>query len=293
MKKITLVVMFSAVMLAIIAAPASGLAQQRACTKDELQRAAEIYVTAQTKGDRSILPLVEGYGYMENIAPFDIAKGIINKPMKIDHQFTMYDIGTCQTFTELIVTDKAEPYVLGTRLRVYRDKIAELEIIWTTTGYWGFNADAYLKYVNMENWGEIPAAQRSSREHLVYAGSSYLDAFIDGNIDRVPWGQPCVRIEGGAYTGKGVPEDVCSPVPSDVNIGNRRYVVDETIGAVVVFCTFGMGTPGGESGRPDTHLFRVENGKLRYAHTLTHMLQSDFQPSKPKADGDGKPKSKP
>jgi len=275
----------------MLMASATGLAQQRACTKDELKRAAEIYVNAQAKGDRSILPLAEGYGYMENIANADITKGIINKAMKIDHQFTMYDMGTCQTFTELIVTNKAEPYVLGTRLRVYRDKIAELEIVWTTTAYWGFNADAYLKYVNMENWGEIPANQRSSREHLLYAGSSYLDAFIDGNIDRVPWGQPCVRIEGGAYTGRGTPEDVCSPVPTGVNIGNRRYVVDETIGAVVIFCTFGMGTPGGGSGAPDTHLFRVENGKLRYVHTLTHMLQSDFVPT-PK-EGGAKPKAKP
>ena len=276
---------------AVLMASATGLAQQRACTKDELKRAAETYVTAQTKGDRSILPLVEGYGYMENIANADITKGIINKAMKIDHQFTMYDVGTCQTFTELIITNKAEPYVLGTRLRVYRDKIAELEIVWTTTGHWLFNADNYLKYVNMEDWGEIPPDRRSSREHLLYAGSAYIDSFIDGNIDRVPWGQPCVRIEGGAYTGRGTPEDVCSPVPSGVNIGNRRFVVDETIGAVVIFCTFGMGTPGGGSGAPDTHLFRVQDGKLRYVHTLTHMLQSDFQPSKPKADGGGKPKT--
>jgi hypothetical protein len=26
-----------------------------------------------------------------------------------------------------------------------------------------------------------------------------------------------------------------------------------------------------------THLFRVENGKLRYVHTLTHLLQANFQ----------------
>ena len=31
------------------------------------------------------------------------------------------------------------------------------------------------------------------------------------------------------------------------------------------------------SGAPDTHLFRVENGKLHYVHTLTHLLQANFQ----------------
>ena len=62
-----------------------------------------------------------------------------------------------------------------------------------------------------------------------------------------------------------------------MNIANRRFVVDETIGAVVAFCTFGAGTAAGGSGAPDTHLFRVENGKLRHVHTLTHLLQANFQ----------------
>jgi len=56
-----------------------------------------------------------------------------------------------------------------------------------------------------------------------------------------------------------------------------HHVVDEVLGSVVAFCTFGAGGPNGGSGAPDTHLFRVENGKLRYVHTLTHLLQSAFR----------------
>ena len=78
------------------------------------------------------------------------------------------------------------------------------------------------------------------------------------------------------HTGKGAPDDSCQVgVPSGVNIANRHFVVDETIGAVVAFCTFGAGSANGGSGAPDTHLFRVENGKLRYVHTLTHLLQAN------------------
>jgi hypothetical protein len=62
-----------------------------------------------------------------------------------------------------------------------------------------------------------------------------------------------------------------------VNIANRRFIVDETTGTVQVFCTFGAGGPNGGSGAPDSHLFRIENGKLRDAHTLTHLLQASFQ----------------
>jgi len=124
----------------------------------------------------------------------------------------------------------------------------------------------------------VPAEKRDSRTTLVAAANAYLDAFLEGKMDLVPWGVPCNRTEGGAHTGKGLPDDSCQVgVPSGVNIANRRFVVDETMGAVVAFCTFGAGGPNGGSGAPDTHLFRVENGKLRYVHTLTHLVQANFR----------------
>jgi hypothetical protein len=258
-------------------APTAGFAQI-SCSRDGLQRAVDLYIAAQTKGDTSGLPLAAGLGYAENMARVAIDNGLIKTAMKIDHHRSLLDPSTCQTFTEVIVTNKEKPYVLGTRLRVNRDKIAEIEILWTTTGYWLFNADAYLKWSSSENWGVIPASQRDTRDTLVAAANAYLDAFLEGKKDLVPWGYPCNRTEGGAHTGKGVPEDSCDVgVPSGVNIANRRFVVDSTIGAVVVFCTFGAGSAGGGSGAPDTHLFRVENGKLKYVHTLTHLLQANFR----------------
>jgi len=253
------------------------------CTRGGLHEAVDLYLAAQTKGDLSGLPLAKGIGYWENVAPADIQTGFITKPMKIDHQRSFFDTDTCQSFTEAIVTDKAAPYVFGTRLRVNHDKIAEVEILWTTTGYWLFNADAYLKYSSTEHWDPIPADRRDSRGVLVAAANAYLDAFLEKKIDRVPWGFPCVRVEGGAYTGKDLPTDSCEVgVPAGVNIANRHFVVDEVLGTVQVFCTFGAGGPNGGSGAPDSHLFHVENGKLRYVHTLTHLLQSSFRGSPPK-----------
>ena len=270
---------------AALLAPVGACAQPPApqpvsisCVRGGLQRAVDLYIEAQTKGDTSGLPLAAGLGYVENMASAEIAEGLISTPLKIDHHRSLLDESTCQTFTEVIVTDPAKPYVLGTRLRVNHDKIAEIEIIWTTTGYWLFNAENYLKYSSSEDWGPIPAEQRDSRGTLTAAANAYLDAFLERRIDLVPWGFPCVRVEGGAYTGRGTPTDSCEVgVPAGVNIVNRRFVVDEVIGSVVVFCTFGAGGPTGGSGSPDTHLFRVENGKLRYVHTLTHLLQSAFR----------------
>jgi len=253
---------------------------QVSCTRGGLQRAVDMYIDAQTNGDISELPLPAGAGYWENEVRMDIDEGLVNKAMTINFHRSLLDTDSCQTFTEVIVTDADEPYVLGTRMRINHEKIAELEMIWTTTGYWLFNADNYLKYSSTEDWGPIPAADRDTRGTLVSAANAYLDAFLEGKIDQVPWGFPCVRVEGGMYTGKGSPDDSCEVgVPAGVNIANRRFVVDEVLGSVVVYCTFGAGGPNGGSGAPDTHLFRVENGKLRYVHTLTHLLQSSFRSS--------------
>jgi hypothetical protein len=289
MKRLAL---FGLVLSSALLAPLTTVAQPPAqsggpisCTRGGLQNAVDLYIEAQTKGDKSGLPLPNGMGYWENAARVDIETGIINTAMEIDHHRSLFDESSCQTFTEVIVTDEETPYVLGTRMRINHDKIAEIEIVWTTTGYWLFNADAYLQYSSTEDWGPIAPEARDSYGTLVSAANAYLDAFLEGKIDQVPWGFPCVRIEGGAYTGKGSPDDSCEVgVPAGVNIANRHFVVDEVTGSVVVFCTFGAGGPNGGSGSADTHLFRVENGKLRYAHTLTHLLQANFQDTEEPAE---------
>jgi hypothetical protein len=280
MKRITLMCLNLTLGSALLA-PALSHAEV-SCTRGGLQQAVDLYIAAQTKGDVSGMPLAKGIGYWENAAPADMQKGLITKPMKVDHQRSFLDTATCQSITEVIVTDKAAPYVLSTRLRVNHDKITEVEILWTTTGYWLFNADSYLKYSSTENWDPIPAEKRDTRDTLIGAANAYLDAFLEKRIDLVPWGFPCVRVEGGAYTGKGSPSDSCEVgVPAGVNIVNRRFVVDEVLGTVSVYCTFGVPGLNGGSGSADSHVFRVENGKLRYVHTLTHLLQANFRGNTP------------
>lgn len=50
---------------------------------------------------------------------------------------------------------------------------------------------------------------------------------------------------------------------------SHRYVIDEIYGVVNIFLGF-PGLDGGSSEpAPDSHTFRVVNGKLRYIHTLS------------------------
>ena len=188
------------------------------CTRGGLQEAANLYLAAQTKGDLSGLPLAAGVGYWENIAPADIKQGLINKPMKIDFSRSVFDTDSCQSYTEVIVNDKTAPYVLGTRLRVNHDKIAEVEILWTTTGYWLFNAEAYLKYSSTEKWEPIAAERRDTRGTLLAAANAYLDAFLEKKIDLVPWGFP-------VYASKAGPTPVRGPL---LTVAKSVYLAGST-----------------------------------------------------------------
>jgi hypothetical protein len=115
----------------------------------------------------------------------------------------------------------------------------------------------------------IPEDKRNTRQELISAANAYLDYFSDKSV-KVPWGTPCERLEGSAYTGDGSPTDSCHVgVPDGVELTNRQYVVDPTIGAVDVFVDFG------KNHRADSHLFRIENGKIRYVHTVTNCGDQD------------------
>src|SRR4026209_2182849 len=86
-------------------APTAAFAQI-SCSREGLQRAVDLYIAAQTKGDTSGMPLATGVGCMETMARVAIDTGLIKAPMKIDHPRGLPDPATCQTFTEAIVTNK-------------------------------------------------------------------------------------------------------------------------------------------------------------------------------------------
>jgi hypothetical protein len=100
----------------------------------------------------------------------------------------------------------------------------------------------------------------------------------------VPWGIPCARLEGGAYTNpNGDPKASCTggpPLEGTVKLVNRRFIVDVDMGTIVGLVDFGA-----ENGLPDTHTFRLENGKIRYIHTLTtcNVPNCGFPPPREKA----------
>ena len=244
---------------------------QNSCAREGLKAAADLYIAAQTHGYNRprrwpvpvTLPVTGRVSYIEN---FDTDNRVrfIDKPLKIDRHLSLLDTARCETYTEGLVSDKANPYAFGTRLRLNSKAVAEIETMWSAAGYRGFDIDGYLKNSSAEDWGAIPEEKRDSRATLESAANAYLDALLAENAGVMPWGLPCNRTTATGACRVGVPADT-------VNIANRHFVVDETIGAVAVLCTFGVEPSSGRIRTPDAHLFRVEYGKVRLVHAVTHL----------------------
>jgi hypothetical protein len=248
-------------------AESAALLQANGCTRAVLQTAVDNYLAAQEAGDVSKMSLTSEAKYSENMIEIKKEQGLWNTPLPIAFHRSFLDTDSCRSFTEVIVTEGANQYVIGTRLTVEGGKISEIESLFTKKGDWLFNADNYLKYSKAEDWRVLNASERIDRQALINAGNAYFDHFSDKSVP-VPFGTPCARLEGGAYTTRNFDDpnascDIGFPVDK-LPILNRTYVVDVDMGTVNIFCRF-----GNPPGVPDSHTFRLVNGKLRYVHTLS------------------------
>lgn len=279
--------------LAVSAAPAAAqnapptspyapLQDKPRCTRAELKAATAAYAEAQRKGSLAGLPLAQNAHYLENMETTEAAKGLWNTALPIAHTLSFHDDKRCKTFTEIVVTQGGHDYVIGTRLYMHDGKIIRMDSLVTDKGDWLFNAAAFDRYSKQEDWSPLHSYQRTRASEMIRGANAYLDGFADKFTD-IPWGIPCARLEGGAYTNRDNKPDASCEIgmPAGVlYIVNRDYLVDEEMGVVNIFCRFGNST----SGMPDSHVFRYIDGKLRNIHTLS--VNMGGTPS-PQAEDDG------
>ena len=268
------------------------------CSRSFLVDATAKYVAAQTEGKPAILAAIaaDNLNYTESDKTIDIKTGVLAQPIKIDHNRSIHDTTLCATFTELIAAELAKPFVIGTRMVFTNNKASLIETIATKPGDWAFNATGYLHWYvplwtsslpflplievrwthnatrnSLEKWDPIALERRDTREVIQAAGDAYFNRFNDASFV-VPFGTPCARLEGGAYTdSRGSANNTCGlGLPSTITVTNRRYVVDEEMGAVAIYLGFpGLDRSVGQKPMPDSHFFRVEGGAIRYIHTVS------------------------
>ncbi|PSN74363.1 hypothetical protein BS50DRAFT_567202 [Corynespora cassiicola Philippines] len=246
------------------------------CTRSFLKAATSDYIAAQASGDPAgVTSFVRpNLTYTENTIPLNITTGTLSQPIKIDYNFSAHDTVRCATVTELIAATNPHPYVIHTRMVFGQgDGKAELiESIVTDEGDWLFNATGTLQLVTAESWPVIPKENQDTREVVQSVGDAYFNRFGNTSVV-VPWGPPCIRVEGGLAARGILHNDTqfCEQVwPSTIIVPYRRYVVDEGYGVVDMFVGFpGLDRTQGQDPMPDSHLFRIEGGKIRYSHTAS------------------------
>jgi hypothetical protein len=262
---------------ALCALAAAGTATpafaQATCTRERLMEIAEQYRAAQAAGSviMHMRPMGEWVNYNENFELSSMTFGsVIATPQKVDWDRAFFDEAQCLVYVQSVITNPEQPYVLATMIRAIGSPgsppgtISAFDVIVTDEDDWLFDAGKTLYYAKREDWGEIPEARRNSREDLRAAADAYLDLFKDKSVE-VPWGTPCARLEGSAYTGRDLPTDSCNVgVPENIDMADRRYIIDPVLGSVAVFLRMGPNR------RPDAHVFRIEDGKIRYIHTVTN-----------------------
>ena len=252
----------------------AGLAARAsaACSRPILQEAVAAYLEAQTAGKPNLLPQAKNITYAENDVTTDIAKGILTQAITIDFSRSIFDTTDCSTFTEISAATDKHPYVIDTRMVVSDGSVTAIQSVIADSGDWVFNATGQLYWAKKETWGPIPEGKRDSRAVIKAAGDAYLDSWADGKV-KVPYGTPCARLEGGAYTGdRNASANTCRmpefPKPFAGAL-NRRYVIDEELGAVGIFNNFPFIDKTRPDGTPSTNFLRVEGGQIRYIHETT------------------------
>lgn len=238
------------------------------CSRAGLLAAAASYISAQTSGNPSSLPLSNNFTYQQGNKVSDISNGLLSTPYAIALNRSTADTIACASYTMWISTAGSRPYVVSTQIRHTNNDTSSISMIDTvaaTTGDLFFDAKKTLGYIQKEDWTTIPTAQRPSRELLKKVGDAYLDMWTDAKAaDTIPWGTECERVEGSSFTspcGKTLPHG-----GSAKTNGLRRYVIDEEMGSVDVLCQFdSLGA------WPDSHEIRVVDGKVKYVHTVTVM----------------------
>lgn len=284
------------------------------CTRSFLKSITSQYITAQSLGESSafITSLLSPTSHLTNPADSNLtstppgssgpyaktttpsflykenelvlsptsANSTLSIPIKIDFHRSAHDTRRCATFTELIAaSNPGHPYVIHTRMEFSPSSLQPvmMESVVTDEGDWLFNATGTLNLARQESWPEIPSnsSARNTYEEIQAVGDAYFNRFGNVNIT-VPWGPPCIRIEGGlpARGNLTATGDCIQEWPSTIIVPWRRYVVDEALGVVDMFVGFpGLDRSQGQAPMPDSHVFRVEKGKIKYLHTASSCVE--------------------
>ena len=188
--------------------------------------------------------------------------------LPIAHAMSFHDDKRCKTFTEIIVTEGGKPYVIGTRLYLHEGKIMRVDSLVTDTGDWLFNANAYLKYAEQEDWGDLSSTRSTAPARDDPRAPTPIST---PSATSSPTFRGARRARGWRAaptpTARAIPRRSCEVgiPPGVLYIVNRDYLVDEEKGVDQHLLPLRQL----DRRMPDSHTFRFIDGKIRAVHTLS------------------------
>lgn len=241
---------------AALAAPAAAQGQ---CSRETLEDVAARYVEAQRGGSIFALPVGEWVDYRENYAIVSSAVGVISQPAAFASHIAVVDTASCRVFVEGVIL-APKPYLVGTRLAWSFNGLGQIDSVVSQPGDPQFDAAAARAWTAKEGWGVIAADRRDSRDTLLAVARAYLDA-LAGKEGEVPFAPDCTALENGTH------RPACAPSATAAQLADAELTIDESNGTVAIRGR--LGRLRGPDGPADSHLLRVEGGKIRHVHTLT------------------------
>lgn len=182
----------------------------RACLVDIGNRFLRAMETQNTTG----LPLAEEVFVTENSGRMDLGEGLLwhaaIKPT--DFKIVVADPVSGQVAMQLVYMIEGRPAMVAIRLKVERRMITEVEQLYDRNV--APQAMELLAKPRPTLLADVPAAERTSREYLIYAANAYFDALTgeDGRI--APFARDCVRHEQGYQTVANKTPGRASPSPT-------------------------------------------------------------------------------
>ena len=194
MKRITLAVLFCAVMLAIIAVPAQlpGAELDRAA----LIKLADDYFASLVAHNSKAVPLADNIKIVEQVKRIKPGEGLWQTTTSgpTDFKIVIPDTVAQQVGGIIVMSVSGTPSMVGFRLKVENNKITEAEHLIASV-----NPDSpMVQTPRSAILMEVPYKYRDSRGRLIWIAESYYDALELNNGNLTPFAPDCERRENGA-----------------------------------------------------------------------------------------------
>ena len=195
MKKITFVVLFSVMLLAMIAVPTQSFGA--AFDRDALIKLADDYFAALVARNPKAVPLANNVRMVENIQRIQPGEGSMWKSTTsgpTEFKIVVPDTVAQQVGGIVVMGVGGKPVMFGFRLKVENDRITEAEHMIVEVS----NPDnPMIQSVRSAIPLEIPYEYRDSRGRLLWIAKSYYDALEFNNGSLSPFASDCERRENG------------------------------------------------------------------------------------------------